>query len=791
MQALDAFDNPTVINSSSVSIAFTEAATDVPLSTVSLNGPPIPSPDHTSLSYTYTVSPSFQPGQQFKITARLSNRLVAGSPSTVTVVDPSKVGAPVAELSLAEGPGLSPGVVGESTWLTVTLLDQDGTPLPRGNGPDAVSFSLRKEGAASFTNRVCPGQIDGTYRCSFVRGENGTGGYDLDVRLQGGVQITGPGGEGLVTGAFSGPSVAELTSIEANTSSVEAGNAVLISVGPSDAFGNPQDSVLRDLDELTVSVTGPGEAVTFVERVLGLQSSKLPSVSFQVTVRTTVAGLYTLRGSLKSGALMGGVNAFSWNVSARPAEVTRTSVVGAGLASAFVGEEAEVVIIAQDAYGNSAQESTNVSFSSSPQAAATSIAYDSSRKLWVGRFVPAATGVSSLRVEVDGQPVTLTGYNGTWVQAGSVSANQSTAFGPGVGKDESGAPLPSLLPSSIAQFTILARDAFGNPVRRGGALFDVTIRSADVSTEGPVQRAGTVSDNRDGSYDVSYKPPPFVGLFFVGVSRGGEQIRGSPFLVSVTGGNASFNRSVVRFPGRYVGDDVMLLQARARAGAPLGLTVQLVDGSGQNTTENGNGTAIQYTVAGSDGGPVASAQMVDLGGGLYRANFTLSKTGPFQVKLARNGEEMTFGGFVSSGPADVARSSVIGPSALTATAGKSVLVEILAVDSNGNLVDDDTSSMFSAIISGGSASPIPQNATFAGNGRFVVALRPIISGQFTVVVQLSGQQISNGRLEIQVASRDAVAGTSTLDWDEKPFLVAGQTQHLNLRFKVSLMYTQS
>jgi hypothetical protein len=783
---LDAFDNPTIINSSSVSIAFTDASTDAPLSTVSLNGPPVPSPDHTFLSYTYTVSPSFQPGQQFKITARLSNRLVAGSPSTVTVVDPLKVGAPVAELSLAEGPGLSPGVVGESTWFNVTLLDQDGTPLPHGNGPDAVSFSLTKGGVASFTNRVCPGQTNGTYLCSFVRGENGTGGYDLDVRLQGGGRITGPGGEGLVTGAFSGPSVAELSSIEANTSSVQAGSAVLIIVGPRDAFGNPQDTVLQDLDELTMSVTGPGEAGTILETVLGQQPSRLPSVSFQVTVRATIAGLYTLRGSLESGGSMAGVNTFSWNVTAGPADVTRTSVLGAGLTSAFVGEDAQVLIIARDAYGNSAQESTNVSLSSSPQAAATSIAaYDSSRKLWVGQFVPAATGVSSLQVEVDGQAVTLTGYNGTWVQAGSVSANQSTAFGPGVGKDESGSALPSLLPSSVAQFTIFARDAFGNPVRRGGALFDVTIRSADGSTEVPAQWAGRVSDNGDGSYDVSYKPPPFVGLFFVGVSSGGKQIRGSPFLVSVTGGSVSFNHSVVHFPGVYVGDDVMLLPAQARAGAPLGLIVQLVDGSGQNTTENGNETAIQYTVVGSDGGPVGSAQMADLGGGLYGANFTLSKTGPFEVKLARNGEQMTCGGFASSGPADVARSSVIGPSALTATAGKGVLVEIVAVDSNGNLVDDDTSTVFSANISGGSASPIPQNATFAGNGRFVLALRPIISGQFIVVVQLSGQQISNGRLEVQVASGEAVAGTSSLDWGGKPFLVAGQTQQLNLLFKVT------
>ncbi|GAQ91297.1 hypothetical protein KFL_007600020, partial [Klebsormidium nitens] len=788
----DTFGNKALLDPFNVTIAFTNATTNAPLKTVSLEGVPVSSPDRTSLSFAYTVSPSIQPGQQFKITAHINSRLVGGSPSTVTVTDPATVGPPVADLSLAEGPGLSPGPVGDSTWFDVTLVDQNGTPLLNGNGPDAVSFSMAQpDGPAAFANRACPVEANGTYRCSFVRGVNGTGGYELDVQLLGGGQITGPGGGVLVTGAYSGPSVAERTVLSANVSSVPAGSGMAISVGPRDAEGNPQDSMLQALDELTVTVTGPGKAVASVASVVRVQPSGLPSVSFLVTVQATIAGLYTLRGSLKSGGLVDVVPPLSWNVTSAPADVTQTTVLGSGLASAFAGEYTEVLIIARDAYGNSAAPPTNVSLGVFPSAAATSIAYDEARKVWVGSYLPSGTGAGLLSFEIDGQPFTIPGYGGTWVQAGSVAANQSTAFGPGVGRDEAGGSLPALLLSSTAQFKILATDAFGNPVGRGGAVFDVTISTADVGSPA-TWRATGVADNGDGTYDVSFRTPPRVGQLRVSVSRGGEQIRGSPFAVSVTGGAVSFNRSVVRFPGRSDASDVTLTSPVAPAGAPLGLSVQLVHGSGRNTTDTGNGTAIAYAVLASDGGTYAGAQLAEVGGGLYRANFTVLKPGPFQVKLMRNGEALIFAGYASFGPADVARSSVVGPSSLTVTAGAIAAVEILAVDSNGNLVDDDTLTVFTAAVSSGNgaapmplgASPIP-NGTFAQNGRFVLPLRFMSTGQFTVLIQLAGQTVSNGRLDVQVVPGELDPGRSSLDWNGKPYLVAGNSERLTIYLKDS------
>lgn len=792
LQGFDSFGNKALLDPLNISIAFTNATTNAPLRTVSLSGSPVPSPDRTSLSFAYNVAPSVQPGQQFKVSAQMNSQLVGGSPSTVTVTDPATIGPPVADLSLAEGPGLSPGPVGESTWVDVTLLDQNGTPLPNGNGPDAVTFSMTlPDGPAAFSNRACPGPMNGTYRCSFVRGVNGTGGYELDVQLLGGGKITGPGGGVLVTGAYSGPSMPERTVLSANVSIVPAGSGMAIFVGPRDSEGNSQDSMLQALDELAVTVTGPGKAVASVASVVRVQPNGLPSVSFLVSVRASIAGLYTLRGSLKSGGTVGAVPPLSWNVTSAPADVTQTTVLGSGLASAFAGGIAEVLIIARDAYGNPAAPPTNVSLSVAPSAAATSITYDDARKLWLGSYVPTATGTCFVSVEVDGQPVTILGYRGTWVQAGSVSANQSTAFGPGVGRNEAQGSLPALLHSSTAHFTILAKDVFGNAVGRGGAVFDVVISSADVSS-GAAWRAERVADNGDGSCDVSFRTPPKVGQLTVSVSRGGEQILGSPFAVSVTGGAVSFNRSLVTFSGRTDASDVTLTSPVDPAGTPLGLSLQLVDGSGRNTTDTGNGTAIAYAVLALDGGTIASGQLAEGVGGLYRANFTVPKTGPFQVKLMRDGQALMFPGYASSAPADVGRSSVIGPSSLTVTAGAIAAVEILAVDSNGNLLDADTSFVFTAAISSSNgasrmplgASLIP-NATFAQNGRYVLPLRFTSTGQFTVLVQLAGQTVTNGRLDVQVVPGDLDPGQSSLDWNGKPYLVAGDTVSLTIYLKVS------
>eukprot|EP01125_Pyxidicula_operculata_P001962 TRINITY_DN1191_c0_g1_i2.p1 TRINITY_DN1191_c0_g1~~TRINITY_DN1191_c0_g1_i2.p1 ORF type:complete len:319 (+),score=99.87 TRINITY_DN1191_c0_g1_i2:125-1081(+) len=90
----------------------------------------------------------------------------------------------------------------------------------------------------------------------------------------------------------------------------------------------------------------------------------------------------------------------------------------------------------------------------------------------------------------------------------------------------SGSGLTSANDTESASFEITANDASGNKMSSGGDTFDVDIEGA----ENPQIQ---VTDNKDGTYSVSYGPVE-SNEYKLNIKHKGEHISGSPFTLNVT-----------------------------------------------------------------------------------------------------------------------------------------------------------------------------------------------------------------------------------------------------------------
>jgi len=132
---------------------------------------------------------------------------------------------------------------------------------------------------------------------------------------------------------------------------------------------------------------------------------------------------------------------------------------------------------------------------------------------------------------------------GIIVSPASADGKHSVAKGPGIeeghiGKDN--------------QFTIQARDAFGNDIKNGGAPIGGAIVAPD-GTSVPIK----AKDNGDGTYLCSYPSIAKSGPHLLTPTLAGSPIKDAPFKINVNSGDTDPNKTAVKVrPG--VGMDVEL-----------------------------------------------------------------------------------------------------------------------------------------------------------------------------------------------------------------------------------------
>ena len=235
-------------------------------------------------------------------------------------------------------------------------------------------------------------------------------------------------------------------------------------------------------------------------------------------------------------------------------DAASTVVTGLGVHGTVVNELGEIVVELRDQYGNRAgnvtrqrelspsafgdAETLQVAFAGSPPGLSFTklVEYDPKKEAFETVYVSTKVGNFDLKVTVLGVEVVLNGYVSTAVTAGPISVASTVAEGPGVG--DTGA----LSAGSPANFKILARDAHGNAILVGGAAFKCVIQSVVLSQDGinyvPDGRATTSAvpvDAGDGTYNVDFTLT-LASYYHVEVTRGGQGIQGSPFLVQVLPG---------------------------------------------------------------------------------------------------------------------------------------------------------------------------------------------------------------------------------------------------------------
>lgn len=522
----------------------------------------VPGLGDVAVGFTATVRGSADVSVQYQA-ANGTLTHVGGSPflgipvqasATAGNVDPAQ--------SLAFGPGLRFAQAGQCTGAAIVAVTERGLvgPVPAaaasrpgsyvnlivldsaqkevtGVTPTTLAFNgslaaaLARNGLSALAD--LPGAPGASFVVSFCPTSVASGPYTLLLTLDG--QALGADGavapfvsrSSYAVPVFSAETSAEDTLVYFDTEDLDgglqfvaAGAGLRLLIEPYDRFGNPQDYFLHPLDEWVVLVSGPQALPTDVGRI-SLPDSRL---LFALPLNATVAGVYSVAVQL---ALAGGGAVpvpgpgarLFFQVLPGPIEPAACSVSGDGLVRAEVGVRAQIRLSLADAFGNALADgaaavaagatwvlrpvAAGAGSRSIPSPGPGRFTWSASLGQLVADYTPPQPGRFLLDVSLGNRSVPLPGYSGTVVYAGPLSGPKCVAVGPGTGA------LGPLEAGQTTAFTIEARDAGGNRLSTGGAVFVVQLLFAPSPDEAQVVfrvPSGNITDNADGSYSVAYTP---------------------------------------------------------------------------------------------------------------------------------------------------------------------------------------------------------------------------------------------------------------------------------------------
>jgi len=190
--------------------------------------------------------------------------------------------------------------------------------------------------------------------------------------------------------------------------------------------------------------------------------------------------------------------------------------------------------------------------------------------------------------------------------------SQCIAYGPGLERNN--------LDTHPAQFTIQARDCFGNDIREGGDPFLV-------DAVGPAGQPIPVEvlDNHDGTYTCVYHPTE-AGPHDLAVTLDDAHIKGSTFHVDIKPGAWADNTTIENYS----------------------FTVRTRDKRGKDKTFGGENVAVRIVTP--SGREVEGIKVVDVGNGTYHVMYKLSgeEVGEYQVEVTINGEHISGSPFIQT-----------------------------------------------------------------------------------------------------------------------------------------------
>lgn len=452
---------------------------------------------------------------------------------------------------IAEGPGLTEATTFEKAPFKVTTFNEENERVERGGAQ--IRATLKDEKG----EEVCKVQIqdnrNGTYDCHYIAERPGK--FKLEILIKKDNIKGSPFSPDVKPGE---PSPGMCEAYGPGISAATSGQEAAFTVVTKDIAGNkiPRGganikSVLKDpKGEINVNVKDNGDGTyscTYTPRSAG-----------NVTLSVVVATQHNGTGDIKDSPFKVEVSPgkfdpskFKWDGLQLDAEGRR--VVVAGTTDKFT-------VTAHDGEGNRLKSGglkVNGKVSGGPEAldVHTDDKNDGSYNL---SYTPKKVGQYQVSVNVDSTPIG--GHNNPFpllvVPADPKGAN-SVAHGPGLSK--------AVVGGDNNKFTVETRDAFDNPVKKGGAKVEADLVNDETGEKFPV----SVKDNGDGTYACEYPAVPKAGNYTLTPKVNGEQIKDAPFKVKVAAGGFDPNNTTVDVPNPgYAGRKGPKITVKDKQGNP-------------------------------------------------------------------------------------------------------------------------------------------------------------------------------------------------------------------------------
>ena len=544
---------------------------------------------------------------------------------------------------------------------------------------------------------------DGNYLAKFNPTVSGTD--EIIVEL-GGTQIA----DSPFTHIVESGEVDALTSDSAGSEEGRVAETYTITVTARDKFGN-QCSAGGHIVEVSVTGANDGPRVELIDNEDGTyDATYTPKHPGADRVAVKINGVHIGGDPVRPQIQVGG---------ASPAS---TLEVPDGRA----GKSTKIKITARDQSANALSTggdrvvvSVSVANSSTPNVE------DHGDGTYTATYTPTHVGTDYVSATMNGTPI-----NGgpfvSKVTAGPLDAERSRVVVP-----------PTGMAGVATAIAIHARDLHGNEIQHGGQQFIVHVDGVNDSS------SAEATDNKDGTYTVSYTPTK-VGVDAITVNLpGGEAVGGGEFKTTVSAGNPNTKQTTAIFPDGIVG---MLTRVSVtvrdsyRNRVPAGDRVELkLEGANQETP----------------------LQVTDHRDGTFTATYTPTASGEDRLVVTIDDEVIDEGAMmavVHAGPGSSDRALVeVGDG----TCGQETAISITARDEFGNEAKrgGDVVSVSIDGVNAGTSVKCVDN----GDGTYKAMYVPMVRGTDFVVVRMNAGDVENSPFKSNVASGEIdVSHTETI-----------------------------
>ncbi|XP_067124657.1 LOW QUALITY PROTEIN: filamin-A-like [Centruroides vittatus] len=294
-----------------------------------------------------------------------------------------------------------------------------------------------------------------------------------------------------------------------------------------------------------------------------------------------------------------------------------------------------------------------------------------------------------------------------------VDASKVKAYGPGVEPNNCRAGVP-------LSFTVDAK-------KSGKAPLDVDIQT----DRGPLPKKPDIKDNRDGTYTVTYFPPPENSKCNVNVKYGGKPIPGSPFQMKV---KPKVEPQKVKLHGPGV----------SNKGVPASIPAEFtIDAKDAGFAEP------EVSIKGPDGRP-CKAKIVNNNDGTYKVTYVPDDVGPYNISVKYGGQE------VPNSPMMVNSFPVGHPEKCKITEGKQEKLQIgeeycITVNSQQAGTGAVTCRITSTT---GADSDVDIQVEDNGDGTFSLFYTVKDTGQYTISIKFGGQPIPGGVFTVNAVTEE-------------------------------------